>query len=1026
MESKHLPLSSASPPPVTHYPLSSLRLWRDLDEHAGHFETVPHRSSDARLDIPEDPTVFGRREFLEMMGAAAVVGGLSGCDFSQPRETIAPYAHQPESLVPGRPQFFATAIHEGGRTTGILVESHMGRPTKVEGNPDHPASLGATDAIAQAAPLSLYDPDRSQAVRRLGEISTWEAYLTDLRDALQQQEGQQGAGLRILTETVVSPTLHRQLRQILERFPKARWHQYEAGHPDTSLRASEKLFGRPLDAVYRFEKADVVVSLDCDFLATLDGSPRYTRDFMSRRDLTGGGKAMNRLYVAECGVSNTGAAADHRLPVHPAVMAALVRKLAQEIGVESLPAESRIAALPEGAAKWLAAVIADLKGAAGKSLVVVGPAQPWPVHALVHLINAKLENVGQTLDLIEPVALAPVHHIESIRELTRSMAAGEVDVLLIAGGNPAYTAPADLEFAKHIRAIERLAVHLGPYEDETSLQCHWHIPQTHFLESWSDVRAYDHTVTIQQPLIAPLFAGRSPHEFLSAVAGTETVPAYEAVRATWKEQRSDDFEAVWKKSVHDGLIAGTETKPVSTTASPAAEVIEELGRFGTGAIASPPPLAVVFAPDPTILDGRFANNGWLQELPKPWTRLTWDNAALMSAATAERLGVTKGNFVELQVGERSLSVPVWIVPGQPAEVVTLHFGYGRKVGGRIATAHGFDAFSLRTSNEPSIALSPKATAAGGRHKFACTQKTTSLEGRDEAIFRTLTLDVLANGLPVVSGHGAGHDAAHLPTLLPDWNYPDRAWGMSIDLTRCSGCSACVLACQVENNIPVVGKPGVLMGREMHWLRIDEYFAGDPENPQVLQQPMMCQHCEHAPCESVCPVAATTHSSEGLNEMTYNRCVGTRYCSNNCPYKVRRFNFLRYSEDGDPLAMLRANPDVTVRSRGVMEKCTYCVQRINAARIEASIESAHTGEPLQIADGAIVTACQAACPARAIVFGDINDKGSAVSKWREIPQKYGVLEELGTRPRTTYLPRVTNPSPLLAAAGHSEGGQPHEH
>jgi len=959
-----------------------------------------------QFDLVKLRAGFDRRHFLEVMGASMALAGAAGCR-PQPTETIVPYSKLPEQIVPGRPLYFATTFSECGRTLGLLVESHEGRPTKVEGNPAHPASLGATDAVSQASILSLYDPDRSQGVKRIDEISTWEGFLADLRDALLAQGGRQGAGLRILTESVVSPTLGRQVKELVAQYPAAKWHQYQPGHADGAFQAQQKAFGRSVTVVPRFERADVVVSLDGDFLGGMDGGVANTRHFMSRRDVSAGQKALSRLYLAETSVSTTGTIADHRLPVSPGALISVVQLLGSLSGVAGMEGVKPVG-LNERATAWVNAVAEDLKAHRGTSLVIAGDGAPWQAHLAAYLLNDLLGNVGKTVEYIDPVEVEPADHGASIADLYGDMTAGKVEVLLIVGANPVYTAPADFDFKTALKNVKRLVAQLSPYEDETSPYCHWHLPQTHFLESWSDARAFDGTASIVQPLIAPLFDGISAHQFLSAATGKTVVTAYDAVRETWKSLGgAGGFEAAWRQSVHDGLIADT--------ASPAAAVTpkvspEDLVALQTATAAATGTYEVKFALDPTILDGRFANNGWLQELPKPWTRLTWDNAALISPQMAKDLGgLREGDRIELKLKDRSVIAPVWPTPGHPDGVVTLHFGYGRQAGGKLANKFGFNAYALRTRDSMSVATGVTVDVKGGREKLACTQTHHSIEGRD--IVRTLTLEDLTKGETGAPPHF--HDLGDKPpSLYPDWEYNDRKWGMVIDLSKCVGCNACVMACQSENNIPVVGKSGVLMGREMHWLRIDRYFSGAEDNPQVLQQPMLCQHCEHAPCETVCPVEATTHSPEGLNEMTYNRCVGTRYCSNNCPYKVRRFNFLNYV-DNTPLHELSANPDVTVRTRGVMEKCTYCVQRISAVRIEASKESAISGQPQKVADGAVVTACQAACAAQAIAFGDLNDNESRVAKWAALPHNYGVLAELGTRPRTTYLARVTNPNSALA-------------
>ncbi len=968
-----------------------------------------------QFDLVKLRAGFDRRHFLEVMGASMALAGATGCR-PQPTETIVPYSKLPEQIVPGRPLFFATTFSDCGRTIGLLVESHEGRPTKVEGNPAHPASLGATDAISQASILSLYDPDRAQGIKRIDEISTWESFLADLRDALRAQAGLQGAGLRILTEAVVSPTLGRQVRELLAQYPSAKWHQYQPGHADGAFQALQKTFGRAVSVVPHFDRADVVVSLDADFMGASNGGVAFTRQFMSRRDLSAGQKAMSRLYMAETTVSTTGTIADHRLPITPSQLVSVAQLVASQLGVKELEPVRR-ADLPIAAPDWINAVVDDLQKHRGTSLVVVGDNAPWQVQLIALLLNEALGNVGKIVDYIDSIEVEPMDHGASLADLYGDMTAGGVEVLLIVGANPVYTAPADFDFKTALKNVKRLVAQLSPYEDETSPYCHWHIPQTHFLESWSDARAFDGTASIVQPLIAPLFDGISAHEFLSAATGKTVITAHDAVRETWKSLGGEGgFETAWRTAVHDGVIANTTSPAVSVSprVSP-----DDLVALQAAAPAASGAYEVTFALDPTVLDGRFANNGWLQELPKPWTRLTWDNAALISPAMAAALGVREGDRIELKTKDRLVIAPVWPTPGHPDGVVTLHFGYGRQAGGKLADKFGFNAYALRTRGTMASATGVAIQLADGREKLACTQTHHSIEGRD--IVRTLTLEDFTQG-ETGAPHGSHDFGDKPPSLYADWEYNERKWGMVIDLSKCIGCNACVLACQSENNIPVVGKSGVLMGREMHWLRIDRYFSGAEENPQVLQQPMLCQHCEHAPCEVVCPVEATSHSPEGLNEMTYNRCVGTRYCSNNCPYKVRRFNFLNYV-DNTPLHELSANPDVTVRTRGVMEKCTYCVQRISAVRIESSKQSALSGQPQKMADGAVVTACQAACPSQAIAFGDLNDKESRVAKWAGLSHNYGVLAELGTRPRTTYLARVTNPIasvPVPADRSHAGG------
>ncbi len=958
--------------------------WRSLDELAEteEFQEFLHR------EFPERASEWGnelsRRKFLKIIAASLALAGLSACT-RQPEEKIVPYAAKPpENLIPGKPLFYATAMTLGGYATGLLVESHEGRPTKIEGNPEHPASLGATDVFAQAAILTFYDPDRSQIVTQAERINTWDAFFAALGAELEKQKLKQGAGLRILTETVTSPTLAQQLRVVLEKFPAAKWHQYEPVGLDNTREGARLAFGEFVETRYRFDKADVIVSLDADFLMWGAGRLRYARDFIHRRRVRESNTEMNRLYVFESTPTNTGAMADHRFPVKPSEVHECARMLASLLEKLSEP--------PIKILKSLAAfesIARDLLSHKGRSIVLAGESQPPIVHALAHQMNHALGNVGSTIIYIDPIQAAPLGQTQSLRELATAMESGKVETLLILGGNPVFTAPANLDFAERMKKVGFRA-HLSLYEDETSELCHWHLPETHFLESWGDARAFDGTATIQQPLIAPLYRGKSAHEFLAAVIGERGRSGHDIVRAYWKTHGLDD-DKQWQTALHDGVVKGTTfaEKKVELHTIPAMESPKPSG------------IQIIFRPDSTIWDGQFANNGWLQELPKPLTKLTWDNAAFISPATAERLGIRNEQMVELQRDGRTLMLPAWILPGQPDDCVTVHFGYGRRRAGRVGSGTGFDAYAFRTSDASWFADDVKISPTEKRHRLACTQHHQMMEGRH--LVRAGTLAEFKAD-PKFAQH-----IAHEPpkgTLYPEFKYDGYAWGMAIDLGACIGCNACIVGCQSENNIPIVGKDEVLMGREMHWIRVDHYHAGALENPETHHQPVPCMHCENAPCEQVCPVAATSHSAEGLNEMTYNRCVGTRYCSNNCPYKVRRFNFLQYSDEKTESLKLMRNPNVTVRTRGVMEKCTYCVQRINAARISAKKSDR------KIRDGEIVPACVQACPSEAIVFGDINDPNSRVSKWKASPLNYGILTELNTKPRTTYLARARNPNPEL--------------
>ena len=980
--------------------------WRSLEDLAaspGFKELLEREFPQQAIGWSADEDdVEGRRNFLKLMGASLALGGMAACT-RQPTEHIMPYVRQPEELIPGRPLFFATATTLNGVAQGVLAESHEGRPTKIEGNPDHPASLGACDAFSQASVLELYDPDRSQTVLLDGEVRAWGDFFGALRAALAEQTAKKGAGIRILTETITSPSVADQIRQIRLLYPSLKWHQWEPAGPHSARAGARLAFGQPVNTHYDLSQADVIVALDSDFLASGAANLRYARQFASRRRVREGTTAMNRLYVIEPMPTATGSKADHRLSLRAGDVEEFAWALATGLGAANGPKSGDNADIY----KWIGPIARDLERHPGASAVVAGEYQPPIVHALAHVINASLGNAGKTVLYTDPIEASPVDQLASLQDLVKDLDAGAVDLLLILGGNPAFNGPVELGMRDRLEKA-KLRVHLSLFNDETSEFCQWHLPEAHYLETWGDARAFDGTVTIQQPLIEPLYGGRSLLQVLNMLTDKPLSAAYDVVKNYWATQhKGEDFESWWRKAVHDGVVPNSAL-PTKRPAVRAGAITSPAGPRRLGGT-----LEVIFRPDPTIYDGRFANNGWLQELPKPITKLTWDNAAVVSPATAARLGLpvvqtldydsTGVPMVELTYQGRSLRAPVLVQPGHVNGAVTLHLGYGRTRAGRSGTGMGFNPYGLRTSQALWHDVGLEARKTSGSYLFATAQNEHMLDSRRHIYRQAALQDYLKN--PEAPHIGAEAPPPEL-TLYPGFSYDGYAWGMAIDLTACTGCSACVVACQAENNIAVVGKDQTRRSRNLHWLRVDTYYSGDPNNPGLYNQPVPCMQCENAPCELVCPVQATTHSSEGLNDMVYNRCVGTRYCSNNCPYKVRRFNFYLFSDFETPSLKLLRNPDVSVRSRGVMEKCTYCVQRINEAKIDAE-----RGDR-KVRDGDIKTACQQTCPTEAIVFGDINDPNSRVSKMKAEKLNYGMLADLNTRPRTTYLASLRNPNPEI--------------
>jgi molybdopterin-containing oxidoreductase family iron-sulfur binding subunit len=1054
---------------------------------------------------------FDRRTFLKLMGGAlalAGVGELGGCSKPQPLERIVPRVTSPEGAIPGIPRFYASVLPMGlggdggwmaGYGRGIIVEQHEGRPTKIEGNPDHPSSLGGTDLFMQAAILQLYDPDRSKQCLRGKEPVSWGGVVEALRQAIAKAEGSRAGGVRVrvLTGRVTSPTIIAQMRQLKGLFPGLIWHVYDsmaggAGGVGNARRGLRQALGRAVLPVYDFGRARRIVALESHFLFEEPGSVQYAREFAFGRRLrphalgpnlthvTDGAdgdagalsaERMSRLHVAESSVTFTGAMADHRLAAGPGMMPAVAERLARGIGGNGGGGPE----IPAKAAEWVDRAAADLRGSGGEGLVVVGEYLPAEVHALGATINGAIGAVGKTVRYLEPVE-EEAGEESTLQALAEALDRREVDLLVIIGVNPAYSAPGDVAFGERLAQWTQgggVALSVAPYPDETAALCGLHVPLAHPLEAWGDLRGHEGTAGIVQPLIQPLYGGKSAVEVLGALgalgaergggaaAGGAVAPSaadvyaegYALVRRHWMAEWKEQGEARWNKALQAGVIEGSGAREIEVAAG-AADMGKALAAMGEpakagAAGAEKSAIELVIRPDPALGDGAWANHPWLQELPRPLSRITWDNVALLSPALARKLGIEDGHGARKPVGgvkvsahSGSVVLPAWVQPGHPEETVTVFLGGGRRLGGGIQKGVGVDVATLRTAAKPwGTSEGVGVETAAGSFVVACTQPQQTTEDRDIARQRNvgeLPEEAEENRLDLYSMK-KGEDGKKVHLSLYDENlYNGYKWGMVIDLSACIGCQACVVACQAENNIPTVGKEQVCRGREMHWLRIDTYFGGMEARglgqlgaeAEVRFQPMLCQHCENAPCEVVCPVEATSHSSEGLNEMTYNRCVGTRYCSNNCPYKVRRFNFLQYNDASVESWKLQKNPNVTVRSRGVMEKCTYCVQRINRTRIAAkrawareagggaAVEmrtpaggSAGWEKPEALPRMRLQTACQQACPTEAIVFGDMNDGESLVARlkdrrpWSQI--NYGVLTELNTQPRTTYLERLIN-------------------
>jgi molybdopterin-containing oxidoreductase family iron-sulfur binding subunit len=1006
--------------------------WRSLQELAESEEFRRHLEQEFPAGVEVPALGLDRRRFLQIMAASVAMTGLAGC--SWPEEKIVPFAHRPAGTVPGRTKLFSTACEIGGIAVPLAVTSFDGRPIKVDGNPEHPLSGGAASARLQATVLGLYDPDRSRnVIRRDGRQrvpSRWDdllRWLEERRSALASD----GLEVAVLAEPSSSPSRRALQERLLRAFPRTAWYEHAAVPDDAELAGIRQVFGRPLRALPDLGQARVIVDFDADLLHDHATALCNARRFAARRRPERGW--MNRLYVFEPTPTMTGAMADHRVPLPASEVRNAVFALVAELVV------NQELALPDGSgptadelrpyvghaahSDTIVALARDLLDHRGEALLMAGTRQPAEVHAACQLLNAALGGIGRTVVYL-PVESSTRGPALGLAELTSALRERRVGLLLILGGDPVYTAPADVDFAAALEAVEH-AIYLGGREDATAALCRWHVNRAHYLESWGDLRAPDGSLLAVQPLIAPLYEGRTDLELLSALVDPAPRRSFEIVRATFYGTtggRGDvpdgdpAFEKRWRTFLHDGFLAGSAAAPETPRAT--ASGSWNLGAPNEGRRGAEN-LELVIAPSPALYDGRFANNAWLQELPDFMTKLTWGNAALLGPATARDFGVDDGDEVELFWRDRTLALPVYVLPGQARDCVTIQLGYGREDVGRVGNGVGANAYALRTSNALYGGDGLRLRATGERRTLASTQDHHAIDRRGAqerqqrigGLVGEADLEHYLDHPEFVDHLGIHHPP--LTSLWKEWGYTGHKWGMTIDLNVCIGCNACVIACQAENNIPVVGSEEVERGREMHWMRVDRYFRGAPDDPTVAHQPMACAQCELAPCETVCPVAATVHTSEGLNAMVYNRCVGTRYCSNNCPYKVRRFNWFDNVGPLTETEKMVLNPDVTVRSRGVMEKCTYCVQRIEHARINAK------NERRSIADGEIIPACQQTCPTEAIVFGDLNDSDSRVSRLRAEKRAYDVLAYLNIKPRTSYLARIRNPNPELAAAAHGE-------
>ncbi|MEL6306659.1 MAG: Fe-S-cluster-containing hydrogenase [Chloroflexota bacterium] len=1002
-------LTSNTDMPVSNTPIEEKR-WETLDDFINDptFEQVMDEKYPREASVMRK-SGMNRRQFMQLMGASVAMGGLvlSGCAPSRPeQEEIIPYVRQPEEIVPGRPLYFSTAMTLGGYATGAVLETHEGRPHRIEGNENHPASKGGASAMLLSTVLELYNPNRNTTVYEFTDAdgdtpedqysaSTLEAF----QEAMEESKANwgDGNGVAILTQLSSSPSMQAEVEFLQETYPNASWFQYDPVARTNVNDGARLAFGDVVNTMYDFTQADVILSLDSDFLMDMPGSLAYAADFAEKRRVRMDKQETSRLYAVTSSQTNTSSVSDHALPMRAADVEAFTLALASALGADGGSGD-----FSEAASAFGAAVAEDLQSAGANAVVVAGEGQSAVVHALAHAINAALGAVGTTVMYTDSPLTNTTNALDQLNELIS--VSGSLEALIIIDGNPVHDAPKDVNIASAISTVP-FSVHLSLYRNETSFETTWQVPLAHFIETWGDARAFDGTASVIQPPIGALYSTAvGPLEMLAMMAGDER-SAYDIVREYWEsESSSSDFATDWRAYVESGVVADTAFDTTSPSLS---------GSFASDieAVTSTPAngLEVVIRVDPLIWDGRFSNNPWLQELPNPITKIAWDTVAMMSEATADDIGASDGEIVDITVGNNTMQAPAWIMPKHPDNSITVMLGYGQGISAEVEEGLRFDAYAIRTSDALYGSAGISASGTGSNYELALVQK--NMDPFDTEPVRMKTLEsFIADPTGVQKDKYDGN-------FLPGFEYTGNAWGMSIDLTTCIGCNACMVACQSENTIPTIGKSEVLQERDMHWIRVDTLYIEDGDQTGFM--PVPCMHCENAPCEQVCPVQATVHDHEGINNMVYNRCVGTRYCSANCPYGVRRFNYLDYTDDTLILQEQR-NPDVSVRVRGVMEKCTYCWQRINAGRVLQAV----TDEPL--ADGAVLTACQTACPANAIVFGNINDEASAVRAEKSEPHSYSVLDdELNTKPRTTYLAKIFNPNPALYEAPADESAESEE-